>query len=421
MRTSNAVLSLAVAATLMSALRPSIAAEGEQAHELSKIKVTAEEQGRSAVGNAQVVGVTDLEAEQAQNFEDAIRYIPGVSIVDMGRFGENGFNIRGLEGDRVALTVDGLAFAETVETTPAYEFFRAGRGSIDVDSVKAMEVVKGADSIAAGSGALGGAIMFTTKDPYDYLKPDGDDSYFRVKTGYTSSTDELMTTATLANRTGFVESMLLYTRRRGHEADSWYDSSPIATGSGRRTPDPIDRDSDEVLAKLDFLIGDTQRFGLVGEHSRATNEIDNLSRVGGAGYLTRRANDDNDRDRYGLRYSWEAAGALFESLEWTADRVETKSRALTTILAGAGCVPQNVVPCLRSEDRATEQVLDRTALDFTQVWRNGSIVQDLVYGLAWQQREVDFVAVDTRYIGATSDTSSVTVDPDQVPNTHATM
>lgn len=420
MRTSSAVLSLAVAATLVSAFRPSLAAEGDPPRQLNKITVTVEDEGRSTVGNVHVLDAGNLEEEQAQSFEDAIRYIPGVSIVDLGRFGENGFNIRGLEGDRVALTVDGLAFAETVETSPAYEFFRAGRGSIDIDSVKAIEIVKGADSITAGSGALGGAVMFTTKDPYDYLKPDGSDTYFRVKTGYTSHTDELMTTATLANRSAFVESMLLYTRRRGHEAESWYDSSPIATGSGRRTPDPMNRETDEVLTKVDFLIGDNQRVGLIGEYSRATNEIDNLSRVGGLGYLTRRADDDNDRDRYGLRYSWDGASVFFDSLEWTADRVETRSRALTTILAGTGCVPQRVVPCLRSEDRATEQTLDRTALDFSKVWRTGSVSQDLVYGLAWQQRGVNFVAVDTRYIGTTRDTSSVTVDPDQVPNTDVT-
>ena len=420
MRTSSTVLSLAVAATLLSAIRPGVAAEAdESARQLNKIKVTAEEEGQSTLGNSTVVGVAELEEEQAQNFEDAIRYIPGVSIVDMGRFGDNGFNIRGLEGDRVALTVDGLSFAETVETTPAYEFFRAGRGSIDIDSLKSIEVVKGADSIAAGSGALGGAVMFTTKDAYDYLSPDGNDSYFRVKTGYTSSSDELMTTATFANRTGPVESMVLYTRRRGHEAESWYDSTPVATGSQRRTPDPIDRESDNVLAKVDFLIGESQRFGLVGEYSRATNEINNLSRVGGLGYLTRRADDDSDRDRYGVRYTWDDAGTFFDSLEWTADRVETKSRGLTTILAGTGCA-RNIVPCLRSEDRATEQVLDRSALDFTKAWKGGSVGHSLIYGLAWQQREVDFSAVDTRYIGTTSDTSSVTVDPDQVPNTDVT-
>ncbi|MDY6948649.1 MAG: TonB-dependent hemoglobin/transferrin/lactoferrin family receptor [Pseudomonadota bacterium] len=417
MRTSSTVLSLAVAATLLSAFRPSAAAQSEEpARQLNKIKVTAEEEGRSTLGNSTMVGVPELEAEQAQNFEDAIRYIPGVSIVDLGRFGDNGFNIRGLEADRVALSVDGLSLAESIQTTPAYEFFRAGRGSVDIDSLKSIEVVKGADSITAGSGALGGAVMFTTKDPYDYLIADGNDSYFRVKTGYTSSSDELMTTATLANRTGAVESMVLYTRRRGHEAESWYDSSPVAAGSQRRTPDPIERDSDSVLAKVDLLLGETQRFGLVGEYSRASNDLNNLSRVGGLGYLTRRADDDSDRDRYGMRYVRDDAGTFFDRLEWTADRVKTKSRGLTTILAGSGCA-QDVVPCLRTEDRSTEQVLDRSALDFTKAFERGSVSHSLIYGLAWQQRDVDFSAVDTRYIGTTSETSSVTVDPDQVPKT----
>lgn len=413
MRSSSTVLLLA-AASALSIVRAAAAADDPA--QLSKIKVTADGEGESTVGNATVLGAEQLEAEQAQNLEDAVRYVPGVSIVDMGRFGDNGFNIRGLESDRVAMTVDGLGFGESVETARAYEFFRSGRGGLDVDSLKSMEIVKGADSIAAGSGALGGAVLFTTKDPYDFLNPQGNDSYFRVKTGYTSASDEAMTTLTFANRTGSVESMLLYTRRKGHEAQSWYDSTPVQTGTGRRTPDPMDRDSENILGKVDFLIGESQRFGLVAERSRSTNEINNLSRVGGSGYLERRADDDNDRDRYGVRYSWQDVGAFFDSLEWTADRQQTESRGLTTILAGSGC-PRNVIPCLRSENRATEQVLDRTALDFGKSWTDSSIGHALIYGVAWQQRNVSFEAVDTRYIGTTQDTDSITVDPDQVPET----
>jgi hemoglobin/transferrin/lactoferrin receptor protein len=426
MRSSNTLLTLAIAASLLSAANIAASAESaaaapadSAAKQLQKIKVTAEESGKSVAGNTKVVGIQQLEEEQAQNFEDAIRYIPGVSIVDMGRFGDNGFNIRGLESDRVAMTVDGLAFAEAVETTPAYEFFRSGRGNLDIDSLKSIEIVKGADSISAGSGALGGAVMFTTKDPYDYLSADGNDTAFRVKTAYTGSTDETMTSATVANRTGIIESMLVYTLRKGHEAESWYDNSPITTGSGRRTPDPIDRDSDNILAKVDFVLNEAHRLGIVAERARSTNEIDNLSRVGGAGYLTRRADDDNDRDRYGVRYIWNETGTAFDSMEFTADRQKTKSRGLTTILAGSGC-PRNVLPCLRSEDRSTDQVLDRAALDFSKAFSSGSVGHSLIYGLAWQQRNVDFVAVDTRYIGTTDATDSVTVDPAQVPKTDVT-
>jgi hemoglobin/transferrin/lactoferrin receptor protein len=414
MRSSSTLLLLAVACSALSIVRA--AAASEDTARLNKIKVTADEDGESTAGNTTVLSAGQLEAEQAQNLEDAIRYVPGVSIVDMGRFGDNGFNIRGLESDRVAMTVDGLSFGESVETARAYEFFRSGRGDLDVDSLKSIEIVKGADSITAGSGALGGAVLFTTKDPYDFLNAQGNDSYFRVKTSYTSASEEAMTTLSFANRTGSVESMLLYTLRKGHEAQSWYDSTPVETGTARRTPDPMDRDSENILGKVDFLIGESQRFGLVAERSRGTNEIDNLSRVGGSGYLERRGNDENDRDRYGVRYLWQDAGTFFDSLEWTADRQQTESRGLTTILAGSGC-PRNVIPCLRSENRATEQALDRTAFDFSKSWTGGSVGHSLIYGLARQQRDVNFEAVDTRYIGTTRDTDSVTVDPDQVPET----
>ena len=416
MRSSSTIVLLAVAGVL-SLVRA--AAASEDPASLNKISVTADQEGESTAGNTTVLGAEQLEAEQAQNLEDAIRYVPGVSIVDMGRFGDNGFNIRGLESDRVAMTVDGLGFGESVETARAYEFFRSGRGSLDVDSLKSIEIVKGADSITAGSGALGGAVLFTTKDPSDFLSAQGNDSYFRFKTSYTSASEEAMTTLSLANRTGSIESMLLYTLRKGHEAQSWYDSTPVETGTARRTPDPMDRDSENLLGKVDFLIGESHRFGLVAERSRSTNEIDNLSRVDGTGYLERRADDENDRDRYGVRYLWQEAGTFFDTLEWTADRQQTESRGLTTILAGSGC-PQNVIPCLRSENRAIEQVMDRIALDFDKSWTGGSVGHSLIYGLAWQQRDVSFAAVDTRYVGTTQDTDSITVDPDQVPGTDVT-
>lgn len=421
MRSSISLLSLAIAGSLFSHAQAATPTSNgqDQAKQLGKIAVVADESAQSTVGNTTVVGAERLDQEQARNFEDAIRYIPGINIVDMGRFGDNGFNIRGLEGDRVALTVDGLSLGEAVETTPSYEFFRSGRGNLDIDSLKSIEVVKGADSITAGSGALGGAVVFTTKDPYDYLAANGNDSYFRVKTGYTSSSEEAMTTATLANRTGMIESMLIYTKRKGHESQSWYEDSPVTAGSQRRTPDPIDHDSDNLLAKVDFVLNNAHRFGVVGERGRSTNEINNLSRVGGLGYLTRRADDDTDRDRYGARYTWQNAGTFFDTLEWTADRQKTSSRGVTTITAASGC-PRNIIPCLRSEDRSTEQVLDRSALDFTKAWSGGDVGHSLIYGVAWQQRDVDFVAIDTRHVGMTSATDSMTVDPAQVPKTDVT-
>lgn len=431
MKLSPSLLALAVASSLSFQIHAEAPAEAPAeaetpgAKNFDPVEVTAQrEQRRSANQNVTVIDSSTLEDEMAQSMEDLIRYVPGVSIVDLGRFGDNGFNIRGLEGDRVAMTIDGLGTAEEVDTTVAYEFFRAGRGGLDIDAIKRVEIVKGADAITAGSGALSGAVMFVTKDPADYLKADGNDTHVGLKYGYTGASEEHMGTLTFANRTGILESMLVYTRREGHETESWYDSTAERLGSRRRLPDPIDRDSDNLLAKLDLVPGEAHRFGLVYERARATNDVDNLSRSDGVGsYYHRTAHDTNDRDRYGLRWFWAGRNAAFDNLEWTLDRQETESRGVTDILVASGSVGGTRCTvdalCPRQENRYTEQVLDRTALDFDKGFATGAASHLLGYGLAWQQREVDFGARDYRWNNA-GELVSLDIDPAEVPRTDVT-
>ncbi|GHH60368.1 TonB-dependent hemoglobin/transferrin/lactoferrin family receptor [[Pseudomonas] boreopolis] len=428
MRSTHHALALAIAAGLA---LPAHAGTPADARDFDPVEVRAKrEKQASANQNVTVIGATQLEQEQAESMEDVVRYVPGVSIADLGRFGDNGFNIRGIEGDRVAMTLDGLPMAEGLETARSYEFFRAGRGGVDIDSLKRVEIVKGADSIGAGSGALGGAVVFTTKDPHDYLAPQGDDRYFGLKTGYTGYNEQALGNVTFANRTGRIESMLTYTKRKGHEAEGWYSDTEVATGSGRRTPDPIDHDSDNVLAKIDFVADEAHRIGVVYERNRADNTVDNLSRVASPGYLTRVGDDSNDRDRYGLRYTWRAGNALFDTLEAHADHQKTASRGITRISAGSGtsanptasavttaCTP--ALPCQRAEDRRDEQKLDRIALDLDKALQGEGWRQSLLYGAAWQRRRIDYTAIDYRWNNA-GVLDSATVDPAQVPRTDAT-
>lgn len=407
------------------------AADPADAQSLGEIEVKGqyERQKKSANQNVTVIGAQQLEDELAENMEDVVRYVPGVSIVDMGRFGDNGFNIRGIEGDRVAMTIDGLSMSEGLETARSYEFFRAGRGGVDIDTLKGVEIIKGADAIGAGSGALGGAVVFTTKDPYDYLEPAGNDTHASVKLGYTGYNEEKLGSATFANRTGIVESMLVYTRRQGHEAEGGYDDSAIATGSGRRTPDPIDHDSTNVLGKVDFVVSPEHRFGFVVERNRSENLVNNLSRVSSPGYLQRWGDDDNDRDRYGVRYVWTARLPAFDTLELQADRQETTSRGITRIVTGSGTsstpATPNTTPCTlaitcwRAEDRSTDQVLDRVALDLDKRLDTGNTQHALAYGGAWQRRDIDFRAIDYRWNNA-GVLDTATIDPAQVPKTDAT-
>lgn len=401
--------------------------DGKHAKTLDTVQVQGKrEPQQSANQNVKTLDANELEDEMAESMEDVVRYIPGVSIADMGRFGDNGFNIRGLEGDRVAITVDGLSMAEGMETARSYEFFRAGQGGVDIDSLKGVEIVKGADSISAGSGALGGAVLFTTKDPRDYLQASGNDTYVGGKFGYTGHNEEKLGAFTLANRTGIVESMLVYTRREAQESEGWYDDTAIATGSARRLPDPIEHDSTNLLVKMDFVLSDAHRLGFVYERNRVENLVDNLSRVVVPGYLERLGDDSNARDRYGLVYHWAAGNAAFDTLEFRIDRQETASHGITRILTGSGTSANPtaganttpctlMLPCKRAEDRRTDQVLDKVALDFDKA--AGKHV--LAYGAAWQQREIDFTAIDYRWNNA-GVLDSATTDPAQVPGTEAT-
>ncbi|MRI42352.1 TonB-dependent hemoglobin/transferrin/lactoferrin family receptor [Stenotrophomonas sp. MH181796] len=426
MKLKPSLLALAVATSLaLPAISHAAALEADST--LDTIKVV-ETRKKSENQNVTTLSAKDLQQQGAQSMEDAIRYVPGVEMVDLGRAGFNGFNIRGLEADRVSITLDGLSFPQSMDpgSYQPYEFFRSGRGSVDLEAVKAVEIIKGADAITAGSGALSGAVMFTTKDPADVLKAAGNDSFGSIKYGYTASSGENMGSLTLANRTGRFESLLVYTRRDGHETESWYDSTPATLGPARRTPDPVDRESDNLLAKVNFLATDTQTLGVVYERARATNNVDNWTRSDGTGsYYFRSAEDRSDRDRYGLKYTWRAGNALFDTLEATADHQKNYIQGQTNVLVANGTAAvygtrcSTTALCSRQEDRWDTQKRDRVALSFDKSVDVGGIRHDIIYGAAWQRARIHWNSVDSRW-GSTGTLYSRETDPSLWPDTRET-
>lgn len=427
MKLQPTLLVLAVSAGLAPPLAARAADAVDNASTLDTLRVT-ETRRQSDNQNVTKLSSKDLQNQGAQSMEDAIRYVPGVEMVDLGRAGFNGFNIRGLEADRVAMTLDGLSFPQSMDpgSYQPYEFFRSGRGSVDLEAVKSVEIVKGADAITAGSGALGGAVMFTTKDPADFLKANGNDSHGAVKYGYTGSNGENMGSLTFANRAGKLESLLVYTRRDGHQTESWYDSTPARLGPARRMPDPMDRRSDNLLAKVNVLATDAQTFGVVYERARAANDVDNLTRTDGTGaYYARTAKDRNDRDRYGLTYTWQADNALLDTLEATADHQKAYIQGQTNVLVangtaatyGTGC--STVALCSRREDRYDTQKTDRVAFDLDKRFETGGLRHALVYGAAWQQGRIHWNSVDSRW-GNTGALYTRDTDPSLWPDTKET-
>lgn len=371
---------------------------------LNKVTISAEVI-QSTTENTRVLDVADIEDNQVRTMDDLVRYIPGVAVDDMGRFGSNGFNIRGMDGDRVAITVDGLSLGETLNpaSNAPYEFFSSGRGGVDIDAMKAVEIVKGADSISAGSGALGGAVMFVTKDPVDYLKPGVNDTHLGIKLGYASANEEALATATLANRTGDWESLLVYTAREGHETESFFSGSrPAIPGTAREIPDPVDYDNDNILFKLYYNPSENHRLGFVAEQYNANVQLDNQTRLN-ASYLTRTTDDEVERERYGINYVWQANNRLFDELDWRYDYQTSYTLGHTHMTVPTGCPAgmdtPAVAPCHRTEHRDYDQELHKTVVHLDKKLANHSIS----YGVSLEEKSVTYADVKTRYVGTTSE------------------
>lgn len=410
MKHTSSALALALAIVLINSTQAqsvSTQAAKQEVTSLDKISVIADAI-QPATENTQTILSKELESNQVRNLNDLVRYTPGVAVDDMGRFGSNGFNIRGMDGDRVAITVDGISLGETLNpaSNAPYEFFSVGRGGVDIDAMKAVQIIKGADSITAGSGALGGAVVFVTKDPSDYLKAKGDDTSLGIKLGYASAQEESLATATLANRTGAWESLLVYTARKGHETESFYsgDRANIA-GTAREIPDPLDYENGNLLGKLVYKLNEQHRLGLVVENYTGQTQLDNQTRLSSA-YLTRTSDDEVKRERYGINYHWQTDNPLFDELEWRYDYQESYSLGQTNMNVPSGCPAgagtPAVAPCNRSEHRDFEQKLDKTVLHFDKAIGSRNMHHNLSYGLEAEQKSVHYADVKTRYVGTTS-------------------
>ena len=133
--------------------------------ELDQISVTATRSERpikDIAGTVSVIDEEDIERNLVRDVEDLVRYEPGVSVDSSGRFGINGFRIRGIGDDRVLTIIDGIRIADEFSFGP---FQDSNRDFVDVDALKSVEIVRGPASSLYGSDAIGGVVAFTTKDP----------------------------------------------------------------------------------------------------------------------------------------------------------------------------------------------------------------------------------------------------------------
>ncbi|KAL1037670.1 TonB-dependent hemoglobin/transferrin/lactoferrin family receptor, partial [Haemophilus influenzae] len=291
-----------------------------------------------------------LEREQANNIKDIVKYETGVTVVEAGRFGQSGFAIRGVDENRVAINIDGLRQAETLssqgfkELFEGYGNFNNTRNGAEIETLKEVNITKGADSIKNGSGSLGGSVIYKTKDARDYLI--NKDYYVSYKKGYATENNQSFNTLTLAGRYKKFDVLVVTTSRNGHELENYgyKNYNDKIQGKKREKADPYKIEQDSTLLKLSFNPTENHRFTFAAdlyEHRSRGQDLSYTLKYQRSGNETpevesRHTNDKTKRRNISFSYENFSQTPFWDTLKLTYSDQRIKTRARTDEYCDAG-------------------------------------------------------------------------------------
>ncbi|HHF6895574.1 TPA: TonB-dependent receptor, partial [Haemophilus influenzae] len=186
------------------------------------------------------------------------------------------------------------------ELFEGYGNFNNTRNSIEIENVKTATITKGADSLKSGSGALGGSVIFETKDARDYLIDK--DYYLSYKRGYQTMNNQNLKTLTLAGRSKKFDILVVDTKRDGHEIENYdYKIYPnkqadlSAVGPKREKADPYQITRQSTLIKLGFQPNENHRLSVALDDSTLETKGMDLS------YIFNQCKNSQCGEKYGER------------------------------------------------------------------------------------------------------------------------
>lgn len=370
-----------------------IAEESEKIYDT--ITVTASRVATASSKTTNTVTVIDaerLENELARNIKDIVRYEPGVSVTGGRRFGLSGFKIRGIGGDRVLTLVDGVPVADEFSFGPNLS---AGRNFIDIDNLKAVEIVRGSSSSLYGSNALGGTVSFVTKDPNDYLGIYGPNHYASLKAGYNSNDASKHYSGTIVFGEQKWQGMLLATHRDFNELESYFTDD--STGAHRKAADPQEGNSDNIFGKVVYSPSDQHQFKVIFSQYQYEQNTDALSLKGepssGATRLGVLGFDEQNRDRISFQYEYRDNSLFADDINLNIYHQSSETSQHVEELREIGMLTY------RFRDSYFEQ--DNTGIKLQLNKSFGTNINHLLaYGIDW-----DTMETETLRAGFTKDTA----------------
>lgn len=308
-----------------------------QVSEITVIATRTPKETVDAPATVSVIGAEKMKDRLVTDIKDLIRHEPGVSVrssptrftaagANTGRDGNSGFNIRGLEGNRVLIQTDGIRAPDAF----AFGGQSVGRGDyVDLDLLKSVEILRGPASALYGSDGLAGAVSFVTKDPEDFIKA-GKAYGGEVKAGYSHADQGWGKGMVLAGTSGDWSAMVAYNRRDAKETEN--QGAVKSANSTRTAANPQDIADNSALAKLVWRPTGDHTLRLTYELLDHDMEADVLTAIAVPPLATTsviglKAHDTVRRDRVSLDHRYDPAdGGVIDSLHWTLYRQDSDTR-----------------------------------------------------------------------------------------------
>jgi len=311
-----------------------------------------------------------IERTLVTDVKQLVRYEPGLSVrSDPFRFGVDTISVRGVGGNRVTIEIDGVPAAGGFTVG---NFANSGRSFVDPVFLERVEVLRGPASALYGSDAIGGVVAMTTRAP-ESLLADGANTAVSVSSGYSGADNGWNVSVLGAARYRETSALLGYVHREGSEPDTAADVRP----------DPRDRSSDSLLAKVEFgsMPGGPLLFAAELEGVRQATSVDAWLGVAGTRFVNTtdlQGDDRQRRYRVGIGQRLDGTRA-FDTATWRLYLQDTDTRQDTAEQRRAVAPrtpPLAIERGFRLEDRTTG-----AEFNAVQAFRAGWTEHALVYGL----------------------------------------
>lgn len=298
---------------------------------LPQITVTAtriEESLEKVPAAVSVIPAQQIEENLVTNIKDLVQFEPGVAVrssparftaagAATGRDGNSGFNIRGLEGNRVLMIVDGVRLPDAF----SFGAQSVGRGDYaDLSLLKSVEILRGPASALYGSDGVAGVVNFITKDPGDLLRDDKT-IYAQVQGAYDSADNNWSKGFLGATRWQNWSLLASYERRDGHEQEN--KGTNASANTDRTVAIPQNTESNAGLAKLVFQPDADNRFRLTYDHYDSRIDSNVLSAIAkpplaATSTLGLIALDKSQRDRIMFDHKFTGSFGFIQEAFWAA-------------------------------------------------------------------------------------------------------